>query len=303
MRKTVFFASALLLLALPFSAFALSDADYKRFAKESPAFAAADKRLVQVWEKLRKALPKKDYENLLIEQRDWLQRKRDIEAKAESDAPTLAAAYAAVTERRSAALESVLAQKTGAHTPSDTPAAAPGVKAGEQSGAQPVGSPAAPKLTPSTALPHDKDAAATPLAGQGAATAPLDPSSRPSGEAPGQSGATNGAANALAPAPAAPAAFEGSYIMDDGKMDVRSAPGGFDVVVERRGPGNTWVCRATGRAILEGNTLILNDRDHPESAPIAIEIESNKMLITRSFPTFCAPGGTLGGVYVKTPAK
>lgn len=296
MRRTVFFVTALLLLALPFTALALSDADYKRFAKESPAFAVADKRLVQVWEKLRKALPKKDYEALLIEQRDWLQRKRDIEAKAENDAPNLAAAYAAVTERRSAALEGILAQKSGAQSAASSgapAAAAPDAKADGQTTAQPVGSPSAPKLSPATALPHDRDAA--PLATSPASSGEAQPAEK--------SGAPDGAANALAPAPAAPAAFEGAYIMDDGKMDVRSAPGGFDVMVERRGPGKSWVCKATGRARLEGNTLILNDKDHPESAPIAIEIESNKMLITRSFPTFCAPGGTLGGVYVKIPAK
>ncbi|MDL2268141.1 hypothetical protein LJC46_09210 [Desulfovibrio sp. OttesenSCG-928-G15] len=293
MRTKLGIAATLLLLVLPFSASALSDAEYKRFVAESPAFATADKRLVHIWEKLRKALPKKDYETLLIEQRDWLQRARDIEAKAEKDAPTLAAAYAAVTERRAAILEGFL--PTAADQQAGKASLAPvagqippeGSKAQQQNAPAPVS-----RRPPATALPHDKDGTAAPLA-SGAVP-----------QATGQQGTGSSQTGSSAPGVTDntlphPAPFEGAYAMDDGELDVRSVPGGFDVTIERRGPGKTWTCKASGRARLEENTLILLDKDHPEAAPIAIQIESNKMLITRSFPAFCAPGGTLGGVYVK----
>ncbi|MBQ3402687.1 MAG: hypothetical protein IJG65_04855 [Synergistaceae bacterium] len=72
------FISALLLvflLALP--SFALSDAEYLRMRKSSADFARADRRLNQVWNKLRKSLPKRIFTELDKLEREWVMSGRD----------------------------------------------------------------------------------------------------------------------------------------------------------------------------------------------------------------------------------
>ena len=79
-RKT--FASVLLfILALSSCAYALSDSEYKDMMKNKE-FAEAEKELNTVWAKLKKELPKNAFELLQADQRSWLGRKRDDNAKA-----------------------------------------------------------------------------------------------------------------------------------------------------------------------------------------------------------------------------
>ncbi|MBR0316281.1 MAG: DUF1311 domain-containing protein [Synergistaceae bacterium] len=63
------------------TAFALSDAEYNKMKKNSKEFARADKNLTQVWNRLRKQLPAKDFEKLKKSQRSWIKSGRDENAK------------------------------------------------------------------------------------------------------------------------------------------------------------------------------------------------------------------------------
>lgn len=278
----------LLLLLAPAHAYALSDADYKSFMRESPAFADADKRLDQVWEDLRKQLPARQYTALLAEQRDWLQRGRDAEALAEKDAPTRAAAYAAVTSRRVEALRALLPPASPA-SPASPDSVAPGSPAASPKNAQPK----APRQT-------------TPSVQTGAADAPPPITAFAHDTEATRSGAEQKGPLPGTPAPAqtplagpAPASFVGMYTMEHGELEVSQGANGYEVRVERRSPDKSWTCRASGIATLQGSSLVFHDSEYPDSGRILVDIEGNKMLITRSFPKFCSSGGTLGGVYVK----
>jgi uncharacterized protein YecT (DUF1311 family) len=97
---TLVFASA---------AAALSDAEYKKLMKESPAFAKADKELTQAWNEAKKALGKGDFDKLKKEQQAWIASGRDKRAKALiAEGMSSAEAYAAATGERAEAIRGSL---------------------------------------------------------------------------------------------------------------------------------------------------------------------------------------------------
>ena len=103
-----FFAALLVCLAvglLVSPALALSNADYRKMMKD-PEFAAADKKLNEVWVGLKKSLPKAAFEALKKDQNAWIARGRDKEANARMKQEDLSqtAAYAAVTRERAESL-------------------------------------------------------------------------------------------------------------------------------------------------------------------------------------------------------
>lgn len=75
------FASIALLLVMAGSAFALSDAEYLRMKKNNADFARADKRLTQVWNKLKASLSRRAFSELQDLQKDWIAYGRDEEAE------------------------------------------------------------------------------------------------------------------------------------------------------------------------------------------------------------------------------
>ena len=77
-----FLAVITLIFMLASSALALSDAEFTRMKKNNADFARADRRLSQVWNRLRKELPKRVFNVLRDEQRDWVEYGRDEDAKA-----------------------------------------------------------------------------------------------------------------------------------------------------------------------------------------------------------------------------
>ena len=115
------------LLAAP--ALALGDADYRKMMKD-PEFAAADKKLNQVWAGLRKSMPKDAFEALKKDQSAWSAKGRDEDANArmKRDGLSRTAAYAAATRERAEALPD-LARRY----------APPKPKAGEKETAAPQG--------------------------------------------------------------------------------------------------------------------------------------------------------------------
>ena len=114
--KGRFFAALLVgllvgLLAAP--ALALSDAEYKKMMKD-PEFAAADKKLNQVWAGLKKSMPKDAFEPLRKDQSAWAAKGRDeaANAKMKSEGLSRTAAYAAATMERAEALPDLAQQYT-----------------------------------------------------------------------------------------------------------------------------------------------------------------------------------------------
>ncbi len=103
-----------LALALSFCLASLSHARdsvnkrYPEFVEESSAFAAADDRLDEVWEKVKATIPPDQYEALLKEQMKWNDRRYDetsvMEAAAGADL-SLPDIYAIHTNRRADELE------------------------------------------------------------------------------------------------------------------------------------------------------------------------------------------------------
>ncbi len=109
MRRLCIVFVALLALAAP--ALALSDAEYKKMMKD-PAFAAADKKLNQVWAGLKKSMPKDAFEALRKEQSAWAAKGRDKEASESIRAGlSQVEAYAAATNRRAEYLSSLAEQR------------------------------------------------------------------------------------------------------------------------------------------------------------------------------------------------
>jgi uncharacterized protein YecT (DUF1311 family) len=104
----VFMAVALVLLFAA-SAFALSDAEYLKMKKNSPAFARADKALGQAWKEVQKVLSKSDFNRLKNEQKKWIAKGRDDEAEAfMDDGMSRVEAYTAATEHRVVALREIV---------------------------------------------------------------------------------------------------------------------------------------------------------------------------------------------------
>ena len=93
--KRVFAVTAMVLAAVAMfaaSAFALSDAEYLKMKKNSPAFARADKALGQAWKEVQKVLSKSDFNRLKNEQKKWIAKGRDDEAEAFMEKPSTASA-------------------------------------------------------------------------------------------------------------------------------------------------------------------------------------------------------------------
>ncbi len=120
-KVRVLFCRCLALWALPGlfvpSAHALSDAQYRRMLKTSPAYAQAEAELGQAWKALREALAQAGLKDrfdggtnppargsVLAEQREWLRSGRDREAKALRGGGSEADGYAEATRRRAASL-------------------------------------------------------------------------------------------------------------------------------------------------------------------------------------------------------
>lgn len=127
------------------AAFALTDAEYKRYSQESPDFAQAEKRLNKVWKNLKELLPKAEFSLLLQEQRAWISQGRDQEARAVPGSSSPAAAYAQATAKRAAELEARLAAVRGAATAGP---AGTGTQSADGKGGRATGAAQAP--TPST---------------------------------------------------------------------------------------------------------------------------------------------------------
>lgn len=79
MKKFISILALLVLMAGP--SFALSDAEYLKMKKNSQSFARADRKLTNVWNKLKKSLPEFVFEALKKDQRDWIKQGRDNDAK------------------------------------------------------------------------------------------------------------------------------------------------------------------------------------------------------------------------------
>ena len=79
MRKI--FAALMLLVLSASVSFALTDAEYLKMKKTNADFARADKRLSQVWKKLKGAVSKEVFAELQEYQREWIDSGRDIEAQ------------------------------------------------------------------------------------------------------------------------------------------------------------------------------------------------------------------------------
>ncbi len=83
------------------SALALSDAEYLKMKKSSPAFAKADKELNQVWNEAKKVLGKSEFRKLSKEQQEWIAEGRDDAAEELiDDGMDTDEAYATVTKVR-----------------------------------------------------------------------------------------------------------------------------------------------------------------------------------------------------------
>ena len=79
MRKI--FAALMLLVLSASMSFALTDAEYLKMKKTNADFARADKRLSQVWKRLKGSVSKEVFTELQEYQREWIDSGRDIEAQ------------------------------------------------------------------------------------------------------------------------------------------------------------------------------------------------------------------------------
>ena len=75
------FSALMLLLLISAPAFALSDAEYLKMKRNSQSFARADRKLTNVWNKLKKSLPDYAFQELQKNQREWIKKGRDDAAK------------------------------------------------------------------------------------------------------------------------------------------------------------------------------------------------------------------------------
>ena len=80
-----FFAVIALVLLSASACFALTDSEYLRMKKNNADFARADKRLSQVWTKLKGSLSKRAFSELQELQREWLDSGRDEAAQSYMD--------------------------------------------------------------------------------------------------------------------------------------------------------------------------------------------------------------------------
>lgn len=102
MLKKILYLAALLSMLLVFvpSAFAMSDADYKKLMKNS-AFAKSDKALNAAWKDAKSSLSQGEFNKLKAEQRTWVKTGRDKRAKAlMQNGMSKAEAYTQATNER-----------------------------------------------------------------------------------------------------------------------------------------------------------------------------------------------------------
>ena len=108
MIKTILFCIAIFLSAS--CCFALSDAEYKAMMQSSPEYRQAEVQLAQAWKRACASVKGKGgmgWRELRDNQRDWLARLRDAEAKVCIDSGmSRTEAYIAVTRDRIVYLES-----------------------------------------------------------------------------------------------------------------------------------------------------------------------------------------------------
>ncbi len=96
-----------LVLLCPWPAFALSNAEYEAFSKESPAFAQAEEKLGAAWEAFSAAASREEFAAVLKEQREWIRKTRDSEAAGlvKSAKLSRAEAYARTAAERAGKLD------------------------------------------------------------------------------------------------------------------------------------------------------------------------------------------------------
>ena len=98
--KRLYAVIALVLLSAS-ACFALSDAEYLRMKKNNADFARADRRLNQVWNRLKDSLSRRAFSELQDLQADWIAWGRDREAEAlMNDGYSRAEAYTMATSDR-----------------------------------------------------------------------------------------------------------------------------------------------------------------------------------------------------------
>jgi hypothetical protein len=105
---------ALIALLLPFAvrpAFALSDADHKAMLGASEEYRDADEGLNGAWKEAKKILAADEFKKLTAEQREWVKKGRDEEAKALiSSGLTKTQAYTEVTMDRILRINNVISR-------------------------------------------------------------------------------------------------------------------------------------------------------------------------------------------------
>jgi len=107
----VFLAVSLVLLLAAFPAFALSDADHKAMLAKSQEYREADEGLNGAWKEAKKILTPDEFKKLTAEQREWVKKGRDEEAKAlVSGGVPKAQAYASVTMERILRINNVISR-------------------------------------------------------------------------------------------------------------------------------------------------------------------------------------------------
>lgn len=106
MRKI--FAALMLAVLSASMCFALTDEEYLRMKKTNADFARADRRLSQVWKKLKGSVSKAVFTELQDYQREWIDSGRDIEAQGLMDEGySRVEAYTMATSDRADALPSL----------------------------------------------------------------------------------------------------------------------------------------------------------------------------------------------------
>lgn len=115
------FLALTLLIVLSSSAFALSDAEYRRLKRTNADFRQADKGLSEVWNSLRESLSSKAFSELQKLQREWIRKGRDDAArKYIREGYSRAEAYAMATNDRAEALPGIAESLRGNSSTSQT---------------------------------------------------------------------------------------------------------------------------------------------------------------------------------------
>ena len=91
-----------LLLVLSVPAFALSDAEYLKWKKNSAEFREADKNMSESYISCKNILPRSDFETVQREQREWIRSGRDERAEEimEDEGCSRLEAYIKATDER-----------------------------------------------------------------------------------------------------------------------------------------------------------------------------------------------------------